>query len=104
RSTAAVRSEVLRAAQAVFGERGYAGTSTKEIATRAAVSEPLLFRHYGSKAQLFDEAVLVPLETFITEYVDRWHAETDHSGEAGDLARNYIGGLYEMLASHKGLV
>jgi AcrR family transcriptional regulator len=104
RTTAAVRSEVLRAAREVFGERGYAGTSTKEIAARAAVSEPLLFRHYGSKAQLFDEAVLVPLEQFIAEYVARWHAETDHGGTAGDLARNYISGLYEMLESNKGLV
>lgn len=99
-----MRSEMLRAAQELFGERGYAGASTKEIASRADVSEPLLFRHYGSKANLFDEAVLSPLEQFITGYTERWKAESIHDGEAGDLARAYIGGLYDMLEAHKGLV
>lgn len=104
RTTAAVRSDVLEAAQELFGERGYAGTSTKEIAARAGVSEPLLFRHYGNKANLFDQAVLSPLEGFIARYTEVWSAESVHDGEAGNLARNYIGGLYDMLESHKGLV
>lgn len=104
RTTETIRSRVLQAAQELFGERGYAGTSTREIAARAEVSEPLLFRHYGTKANLFEEAVLTPLERFIASYTERWSAETVHDGEAGDLARAYVGGLYDLLQANRGMV
>jgi len=40
-----------------FGAGGYAGTSTDEIARRAGVSQPYLFRLFGSKRELFLAAV-----------------------------------------------
>jgi AcrR family transcriptional regulator len=104
RSTETVRSAVLQAAQELFAERGYASTSTKEIASRAQVSEPLLFRHYGSKAALFEIAVLGRLERFVVEYTADWDAETEHLGAGPEYARAYVGGLYDLLCSQKGLV
>jgi AcrR family transcriptional regulator len=44
---------VLVAAAELFGARGYAATSTKEIAARAGVAEGTLFKHFGSKDKLF---------------------------------------------------
>ena len=67
-----VRSRLLTAAREVFAERGYAGASTKEIARRAEVTEVLLFRHFGSKAGLFDEAVLDTFEGFVDGWASRW--------------------------------
>lgn len=104
RSTETVRSAVLEAAQELFAERGYASTSTKEIASRAQVSEPLLFRHYGSKAALFEVAVLDRLERFIVDYTAVWDAETEHLGAGPEYARTYVGGLYDLLCAQKGLV
>src|SRR5947208_15480181 len=51
------REEILDAAQHVFAERGYHGTSTEEIARRAGVSQPYIFRLFGTKKALFLAAV-----------------------------------------------
>jgi AcrR family transcriptional regulator len=54
RHTAAERREaVLRAAQAAFAQGGLHGTSTEEIAEAAGISQPYLFRLFGTKKRLF---------------------------------------------------
>ena len=54
RSTAAARrEELLAAAIAEFAVTGYHGTSTEAIAQRAGISQPYLFRLYGTKKDLF---------------------------------------------------
>ena len=47
------RVAVLRAAMAEFARGGYAGTSTDAIAARAGISQPYLFRLFGTKRDLF---------------------------------------------------
>jgi AcrR family transcriptional regulator len=51
------REEILRAAVTRFGETGLHGTSTETIARDVGVSQPYLFRLYGTKKQLFMAAV-----------------------------------------------
>jgi AcrR family transcriptional regulator len=54
RLTAAERREdVLAAAIAEFARTGYHGTPTEAIAKRAGISQPYLFRLYGTKKGLF---------------------------------------------------
>ena len=54
RSTAAERRDaVLRAAQVAFARGGLHGTSTEEIAEAAGISQPYLFRLFGTKKKLF---------------------------------------------------
>lgn len=54
RSTAAERrDDVLDAAMIEFAEHGYEGTSTEDIARRAGISQPYLFRLFGTKKELF---------------------------------------------------
>jgi AcrR family transcriptional regulator len=54
RQTAAERRvAVLRAAVTEFAKSGYAGTSTDAIAARAGISQPYLFRLFGTKKELF---------------------------------------------------
>src|SRR5207253_3654563 len=58
RSTAAERrADVLDAALIEFAERGYEGTSTEDIARRAGISQPYLFRLFGTKKELFKASV-----------------------------------------------
>src|SRR5919202_2305036 len=69
RKTAAERREaVLDAAIVEFAERGLAGASTEEIAKRAGISQPYVFRLFGTKKDLFKAAVArclrETLETF----------------------------------------
>jgi AcrR family transcriptional regulator len=58
RSTAAARrDEVLDAAMIEFAERGFEGASTEDIARRAGISQPYLFRLFGTKKELFKASV-----------------------------------------------
>ncbi|SFA48309.1 transcriptional regulator, TetR family [Parageobacillus thermantarcticus] len=44
--------KILQAAIEMFAEKGYAATSTSEIAKRAGVAEGTIFRHYKTKKDL----------------------------------------------------
>jgi AcrR family transcriptional regulator len=47
------REDVLEAAREVFAEHGLSGASTDEIARRAGISQPYLFRLFRTKKDLF---------------------------------------------------
>lgn len=51
------RDRILRAAQKLFAEHGYDGTSAEAIAAEAGVAKGLIFHHFGSKAGLYLAAV-----------------------------------------------
>ena len=58
RLTAAERREaVLEAASAEFAAHGYERTSTETIARRVGISQPYIFRLFGTKRSLFEAAV-----------------------------------------------
>lgn len=99
-----VRELLLGAARSLFAARGFAGASTRDIALKAGVSEALLFRHFGTKAKLFERAILDPINEFIHAYVEEWRARpaADHSAES--VTRAYIDGFYRLLCEHRELV
>jgi AcrR family transcriptional regulator len=72
-SSADRRESILHAARAVFVRQGYSGARTKDIATEAGINEALIYRHFQSKEELFDSAVIEPLE--------RWMSTYPHLGE-----------------------
>ncbi len=47
------RERILQAAAEVFASQGYAGATTRGIADAAGMSELTLFRHFGTKRNLF---------------------------------------------------
>ncbi|GAB6162392.1 TetR/AcrR family transcriptional regulator [Desulfothermus naphthae] len=51
------RQRIIEAAYTLFSEKGYHGTSTREIAKAASVSEVTLFRKFGNKETLFKEVL-----------------------------------------------
>src|SRR5260221_7589125 len=51
------RRGIVDAAVPLFARKGFAGTTTKEIAEAARVSEALVFKHFPSKAALYAEIV-----------------------------------------------
>jgi AcrR family transcriptional regulator len=51
------RDDILEAALTEFAERGLHGASTDEIAKRAGISQPYVFRLFGSKKDLFKATV-----------------------------------------------
>jgi AcrR family transcriptional regulator len=47
------RDEILDAAMIEFAQRGLEGASTEDIAKRAGISQPYVFRLFGTKKELF---------------------------------------------------
>ena len=43
------RLQILREAMRLFSQRGFGGTTTKEIAVASGVSEAMVFRHFATK-------------------------------------------------------
>lgn len=47
------RLQIVRVATSLFSERGFRGTTTKQIAQAANVSEAIIFRHFATKEELY---------------------------------------------------
>ncbi|AEF37830.1 TetR family transcriptional regulator [Mycolicibacter sinensis] len=99
RSSADVRAELLVAASHLFATRGWAGTSTKEIADRAGTYETSLYTHFGSKSGIFTAAVVEPFHEFIESF--RATLATDHDAPEDALARAFVRDLYGTLEKHR---
>ena len=47
------RQAIVEAAMTVFSTGSYSGATTAEIARQAGISEPILYRHFASKRELY---------------------------------------------------
>ncbi len=47
------REQILHTAIRLFSQRGFSGTTTKQIAQAAGVSEAMVFRHFATKDELY---------------------------------------------------
>jgi AcrR family transcriptional regulator len=57
------RERILDTAAELFSERGYAGTSIRDIAERLDVTKAALYYHFASKAEILHALVDKPLES-----------------------------------------
>jgi AcrR family transcriptional regulator len=103
RSRGEPRRLLLEAAAAAFNEKGYAGTSTREIADRAQVSETLMFRYWGSKAGMFHAAMVAPFVEFVDQFVESRSGQSVGSGDPEEITRQFIGPLYDLFKTHRAL-
>jgi AcrR family transcriptional regulator len=89
RQTAGERREaVLEAARHEFARHGLHGASTDAIARRAGISQPYLFRLFGSKKELF----LAVNDACFVRTLDTFRAAA--SGKSGPEALRAIGDSY----------
>jgi TetR/AcrR family transcriptional regulator len=56
--TGSAKEAIRDAAAALFAEKGFAATSTREICQRAGITKPVLYYYFGNKEQLYEELVL----------------------------------------------
>jgi AcrR family transcriptional regulator len=104
RPRGAPRTLLLDAARDLFARQDYRSTTTREIAEVAGVTEHLLFRHFGSKAALFREALVHPFISFVDEFGKTWRAVVPEETDEDELARHFVGQLYDVFVEHRGLV
>jgi AcrR family transcriptional regulator len=98
-----VRRLLLDAARDLFEEKGYARATTREITSRAGVAETLLFRNFGSKANLFAEAVLLPLADFFRDWVHEFTGQ-ETSPDVEEAQYQFNKSLYDMASANRGLL
>lgn len=51
------KEKLLQVAAELFIEKGYHQTTTKEISKAAGITEPVIYRHFSSKHELFFEVI-----------------------------------------------
>jgi AcrR family transcriptional regulator len=92
------RELVLGEAMAAFAAHGYAGTSTEEVARRAGISQPYLFRLFPTKKALF----LALVERCFRRVRDEFAAA---AGElTGEEAMTAMADAYEVLLDDRILL
>ncbi len=93
------RELILDAALAVFGDYGYFGATTDQVARAAGVSQPYVVRMFGSKERLFLEA----LDRAVARLMSAFRAAiADTANPLGMTER--IGRAYVDLVSDRGLL
>jgi AcrR family transcriptional regulator len=99
RMPAAERRElVLEAAMTDFAANGLAGTSTEDVARRAGISQPYLFRLFPTKKALFIELI----GRCFQRVKDTFTAAAD--GLTGEEALVAMGDAYELLLEDRTLL
>lgn len=64
---------MIDAAQRLFAEKGFAGTSLRDIAHESGVSQPLIQHHFGSKDQLYSAVIHRSIQDFVGRFPeDDW--------------------------------
>ena len=85
------REDILAVALVEFGEHGLHGTSTDTIAQKAGVSQPYLFRLFGTKKELYLESVRRCLRQTLELFQEA------AAGKTGEEALDAIGSAYREL-------
>jgi len=92
RQTAELRREtVLEAAAAEFSRKGIHGASTDAIAKAAGISQPYLFRLFGTKKELYLATTRLKMEEVYQAF------EQASRGKTGEEALHAIGEAYRVL-------
>jgi AcrR family transcriptional regulator len=103
RTSAEVRTLVLDAAQERFAASGYSGTTTREIAARAGVTEQVLFNQFPTKARLFEATILEPFDEFARHHLQAWRDVPLDQLDPEQMLAAYIGDLYQLVIDHRSL-
>ena len=93
------RTQILDAAERLFAERGYRGTSVRAITDRAGANLAAVGYHFGSKAQLLTAVIRRVIEPIIAAQgagLDRLLAQSPHPPVA-ELVAAFAGPLFDQI-------
>src|SRR5881396_1135387 len=69
------QASIIAAAAALFAAKGFNGTTTREIAQTAGISEALLFKHFPTKRALY--AAILAEKAEISQLMDSVEAAAE---------------------------
>jgi AcrR family transcriptional regulator len=85
------RALILAQAKKIFAQEGYRGASTGALARASGITEPILYKHFGSKKKLYLAVLAMLSEQFMERFrglVER-RAETDLLDSLTNLLIDY---------------
>jgi TetR/AcrR family transcriptional repressor of mexJK operon len=92
------RKALLLAATEVFLDKGYDGTSMDDVAAKAAVSKPTVYKYFSDKERLFEEIVSATtgqIDGLARVVVETMANETRVEASLTVLARRFISALMQ---------
>ena len=95
---------LMDAARSEFIEQGYGGAKTREIARRAGTSEVTLFRHFGSKANLFRQTVFQPVNDYLNEFISSEVPADGPMEMSPENLRKFTSRLFEIITENAPLI
>src|SRR5215471_20634491 len=79
-----IRQQILKTAIRLFAQKGFRGTTTREIALAAGVNEVTIFRHFSSKQDLYAAILEVKSnEAGISTWVSELEQFAERRDDAG---------------------
>jgi len=103
RTSDEVKDLLRHVGSGLFAGSGYAGTSTRAVAAAAGVSETLLFKHFGSKAGLFEATTLANFQGSVDRFVSQWSSQPS-TGDEDAHARAFLRSLLWFFRDHRGSI
>jgi AcrR family transcriptional regulator len=93
---------ILDAAEKLFGEHGFAGTSLRQITTRAKVNLAAVNYHFGSKEELYAQVFVRRIEPINARRIalldEAAHLSGDHPVPLRAILESFIRPVFEMAA------
>jgi TetR/AcrR family transcriptional regulator len=98
------REQILAAASRVFGERGYSGATTDQVARAAGISQPYVVRMFGSKENLFLEVLARALDRLVSGFRQIIAEPREAGPDEADLLAVRLGAAYVDLIEDRGIL
>lgn len=99
-----MRADILDAAETIFANQGYAGTTLREISDRAGVTQGLISYYFKSKFDLFSETFLRRAEVISSQRIARLTAlrADDGTPSVRAIVEAFLAPILDLRASAQG--
>ncbi len=84
------RAAVVETASRVFSKSSYHGSTTAQIARETGVTEPVLYRHFSSKRELYLACLAASWERLRGLWEEALEREPDPAASLGTLGKTYL--------------
>ena len=99
----AIHDRLIRVATQLFTAHGYRATTTRQIVAAAGTTERTLFKHFGSKAGIFEATIIEPFSELIRDWAQSFATyPPDHP--LADAIETWAGELVAFVEVHRELL
>lgn len=98
------RGQILEVARAEFLVNGFSGARIQSVADAAGVNSALLYKHFQSKEELFEEAIMAPVHELLSARIEAVRALPPDPGGAAqrESTREFLTALVQMFVESVG--